>query len=109
MGVAGGRADPLRFEAAVERKAETLPRYVVVPAEVVEPWGLDGTTPVDVTLGDSPIGRRSLKRWGGGRKVWFFDLTEKQCAPAGGATGGGVRVQRARAGSGPTSTRCCAW
>ena len=83
------------------RKAEPLPRYVVVPAEVVEPWGLDGTTPVDVTLGDSPIGRRSLKRWGGGRKVWFFDLTEKQCATAGVDTGDVVRVQLERASDEP--------
>ena len=92
---------PLRFETTVERKADTLPRYVVVPAELVEPWKLESTTPVEVTLSETPIGRRSLKRWGRGRDVWFFDLTEKQCASAGVDTGDLVRVELKRASDEP--------
>ena len=85
----------------MERKADGLPRYVVVPAELVAPWKLEATTPVEVTLGDVSVGRRSLKRWGGGRDVWFFDLTEKQCARAGVATGDRVLVGLGRASDEP--------
>ena len=71
--------EAVRFGAVVKRKSASLPRFVVVPAEVLAPWQLQGTTVVEVTLGGAVLGRRSLKHWGKGRDCWFFDLTAAQC------------------------------
>ncbi len=59
--------ETVRFDAVVKRKSASLPRFVVVPPEVVAPWRLQGTTIVEVTLGGAILGRRSLKHWALGR------------------------------------------
>ena len=86
-------------EALVERKAPDLPRYVIVPAHILDAWQLHGTTPVKVELDGAAIGRRNLKRWDGER--WFIDLTAAQCARAGVDTGARVRLRLWRAPNRP--------
>lgn len=91
----------LRVSTSVERKAGSLPRFVVVPAEVVAPWDLEGTTVVEASLDGVPIGRRTLKHWGRERDVWFVDLTGAQCERAGVDTGDAVVLELRRADEGP--------
>jgi hypothetical protein len=47
----------------------------------VDPWKLQGTTTVEVTLNGVNIGRRSLKRWDD-RDCWFMDLADAVCRKA---------------------------
>ena len=69
----------------VQRHHTKMPRYVVVPSAVVEPWQLRETTVVEGALNGVDLGRRSLKRWDEDR--WFFDLPTRWCRQAGIATG----------------------
>lgn len=91
-GVNDASPDVLRFRAAVERKANTLPRFVVASSTLLAPWELDGTTIVEVSIGGASLGRRSLKRWPE-RDGWFFDLTEEQCARMGVDTGDDLAIE----------------
>lgn len=65
------------FTALVERKHQTLPRYVVVPAEHVAAWQVTQTTMVEGRLNSQPLGRRALKRWDAAR--WFLELPDRGC------------------------------
>ena len=65
--------------AEIKQKAAELPRYVEVPDALVAPWNLDATTPIELRIeGGKPV-RRTLKKWGKGRPVWFFELTKPMC------------------------------
>lgn len=88
------------LRATIERKHPSLPRFVVVPAEALAPWALDGTTVVEVALAGVDIGRRALKRWGPERDVWFMDLTAPQCRAAGVDVGDTVELRLRRADEG---------
>jgi SAM-dependent methyltransferase len=92
---------PLVLRTVIERKSAGLPRFVVVPSEVVAPWRLGATTVVDVTLNGRPIGRRSLKHWGRERDCWFLDLTQAQCDRAGVDSGDSVSVELRRGDTAP--------
>jgi hypothetical protein len=74
----------------VERKQPDLPRYAIVPANVLQPWDLSGTTVVDVVLDGTPLDRRSLKPWDAER--WFVSITAKDCDRIGTDTGDEVRI-----------------
>lgn len=64
------------IDSAIGRKSPDLPRFVTVPSEAVAHWSLQGTTPVEAHLNDTPIGRRNLKHWGRGRDCWFLDRVD---------------------------------
>jgi len=64
----------------VQRKQPNLPRFVVIPAQLVADWQLTGTTTVEGTLNGIDIGRRSLKPWDEQR--WFVELPEPLCKKA---------------------------
>ncbi|MCB1914543.1 MAG: YdeI/OmpD-associated family protein [Rhodocyclaceae bacterium] len=89
--------DPIVVQTKVARKAETLPRYVVIPARDVAVWCLVGTTPVEVAVGGVQLGRRNLKRWGKGRDCWFLDLPSAWCRRAGIDSGQPVTLHLRRA------------
>ena len=80
----------IHLEATLERKHPSLPGFLVVPASLVAPWALTGTTTVEGTLtgprGSTPLGRRSLKRYDDDR--WFVELTAKHLAATGLVVGG---------------------
>jgi len=52
----------------------------------VDPWKLQGTTTVEVTINGVNIGRRSLKRWDD-RGCWWMDLADAACRKANVETG----------------------
>jgi hypothetical protein len=81
----------LELTTTIERHDPGLPRYVVVPGSAVRPWNLDGTTVVEGTIDDTPLGRRSLKRWDAER--WFLDLPDSLCRKAGVDTGDTVTLE----------------
>lgn len=84
------RASAVTLSGRIERKDPRLPRFVVIPAPLLDGWRLQGTTVVEATLDDAPIGRRSLKRWDIDR--WFIDLTQPMCERAGVDTGDRVQL-----------------
>lgn len=88
-------AEAVEVRTTVERKHPGLPRYVVVPAEAVAPWKLEGTTVVEGTLNGHELGRRTLKRWDDER--WFVELTARFCEAAGVDTGDPARLTLRRA------------
>lgn len=87
--------DAIELTVTVARKAESLPRFVVLPAQVLAPWRLEGTTVVTGTLGGVSLGRRSLKRYDAGR--WFIDLPADLCGRAEVDTGATVTLAVRRA------------
>lgn len=96
----GTPAHVVRFEAAIERKSPSLPRFIVVASELLEAWDLSGTSIVEVTVRGTALGRRTLKRWRE-RDGWFFDLTGSQCDRADLDTGDVVAVEVRRASTAP--------
>ncbi len=76
----------------IERKAASLPRYLVLPPEAAAALALDATTPARVEIDGTDIGRRNVKRWSPRSDVWFLDLTEAQCRKAGVDTGAEVEL-----------------
>ncbi len=88
------------LRAVIERKHPSLPRFVVISADALEAWALEGTTMVEVALAGVEIGRRALKRWGPERDVWFVDLTAPQCRAAGVDVGDEVELRLRRADEG---------
>ena len=56
-------------------------RLVTIPLAKVAPWKLTGTTIVEGTINDTPLGRRSLKRWDE-RGCWWIDLPDPLCKKA---------------------------
>ena len=78
-----GKTKPgaIRVRTVVERRYPQLPRFVVIPAELVAPWKLSETTTVEGLINATPLGRRSLKRWDEHR--WWIDLPAPLCKKAG--------------------------
>ena len=74
----------------IERKAQRLPRFLVVPAHLLEGWKLGGTTVVEAMINGIAIGRRSLKKWDDDR--WFVELAQPMCERAGVDTGDRVNL-----------------
>lgn len=64
----------------IQRKQPNLPRFVVIPSQLVADWKLTGTTTVEGTLNGIDMGRRSLKQWDENR--WFIELPEPLCKKA---------------------------
>lgn len=90
----------IRTQAIVERKAESLPAFVVLDEGLFVEWNLTATTVVEVWLGSREIGRRSLKNWPE-RSGWFFDLTSAQLKAAEVDVGDRVSVELRRASTDP--------
>jgi len=82
--------------AEVKRKADSLPRYVVVPASSVASWRLAGTTVIELEINGFPAGRRSLKRWAKGIDQWFMDLPKRLCESHDIETGQMIRLRLTR-------------
>lgn len=82
---------PNRFEARILRKRPDLPRYIVVKPEHVE--GRTGSFSALVSLNGSPSFARTIRPWGKGSDVFFFNLTAPQCKKAGLDTGDLCAVQ----------------
>ena len=76
----------LKVTSTIEHKHQGLPRFVCIPISKVEPWKLQGTTTVEVTMNGVNIGRRSLKRWDD-RGCWWMDLADAVCRKANVETG----------------------
>ncbi len=66
-----------RFTAVIKRHHDDLPAYLIVPGELGDDYGKQGTFVVELVINGKEIGRRSIKPWGDGR--WFLELTRKQC------------------------------
>ncbi len=75
----------VELSCEVERKDRRLPRFMVVPAQLLDGWKLDGTTVVEATVNGVAVGRRSLKKWDDDR--WFVELAQPMCDRAGVDTG----------------------
>lgn len=86
----------ITFTVVIERKADSLPAFVVLAEERLAAWKLQGTTIVEVSLAGVDIGRRSLKRWPE-RSGWFVDLTASHLEAAGVSVGDRVTVELRRA------------
>lgn len=74
----------------IERKAQGLPRFLVIPAHLLKEWELAGTTVVEAMINGIPVGRRSLKKWDHNR--WFVELAQPMCERAGVDTGDRVNL-----------------
>lgn len=74
----------------IERKARHLPRFVVVPAQLLKGWQLGGTTVVEAMMNGIAVGRRSLKRWDDDR--WFVELAQPMSERIGVDTGDPVTL-----------------
>jgi hypothetical protein len=82
--------NPIELETVIERKAPTLPRFVVIPSPLLAPWKLIGTTALEGTLNGVSLGRRNVKPWDAER--WFMEIPETLCRQAGVDTGDTVRL-----------------
>ena len=76
----------LKVTSIIEHKHEGLPRFVRIPMSKVDPWKLQGTTTVELTMNGVNVGRRSLKRWDD-RGCWWMDLADAVCRKANVGTG----------------------
>jgi hypothetical protein len=76
----------LTTTSMIEHKHKGLPRFVCIPMVKVEPWKLQGTTTMEVTINGVDIGRHSLKRWND-RDCWWMDLADAACRKANVETG----------------------
>ena len=81
----------LNVTSTIEHKHEGLPRFVCIPIVKVDPWELQGTTTVEVSMNGVNIGRRSLKRWED-RDCWWMDLSNDVCRRAAVGTGDTVSL-----------------
>jgi Domain of unknown function (DUF1905) len=82
---------PLKVTSTIEHKHAGLPRFVCVPMSKVDPWKLEGTITVEVTINGVDVGRRSLKRWDD-RVCWWMDLADAVCRKANVETGDRVQL-----------------
>ncbi len=76
---------PIEFTARILRKQPDLPRYIVVKPEYLA--GRSGSFPAMVSLNQSSAFARTIRPWGKGSDVFFFNLTEPQCRKVGVDTG----------------------
>ncbi|MGZ8846587.1 MAG: YdeI/OmpD-associated family protein [Pyrinomonadaceae bacterium] len=81
----------LNVTSTIEHKHEGLPRFVCVPMKEVDPWNLQGTMTVEVSINGVNVGRRSLKRWDD-RNCWWMDLSNEVCRKAKIETGDRVKL-----------------
>jgi hypothetical protein len=81
----------LNITSTVEHKHQGLPRFICVQMVKVDPWKLQRTTTVEVTMNGVDIGRRSLKRWDD-RNCWWMDLSNEACRKARVETGDRVQL-----------------
>src|ERR1039457_6654737 len=84
---------PIAFDAAVERIAPEVPRFIVYPGKA---WDEDETFTVDVSLNGIPIGLRNLIPWK--ERGWHFGLSQPICRKVGVETGDQVHVEMRRLG-----------
>lgn len=77
--------DRITFTARILRKQDDLPRYVVIRPEHLP--GRSAAFPATVTLNGAGPFPRSIRPWGKGSDVFFFNLTGPQCRKAGIDTG----------------------
>ena len=71
----------ITYTGTVTRHHPQLSRLVTIPLAKIAPWKLNGTTVIEGTINDTPLGRRSLKRWDE-RECWWIDLPETFCKKA---------------------------
>jgi hypothetical protein len=53
----------VRHVGKIERKYEQLPRYIVIPGDLLAGWKLTATATVEGTLNGMDLDRRGLKAW----------------------------------------------
>lgn len=82
--------ETLEVTVKIARKQADLPRFVVVRASILQPWGLSETTGVEVAINGIAVARRTIKRWDDRR--WFLSITENDCARLNIDTGSTVRL-----------------
>ncbi len=70
----------ISFSTRILRKQDDLPRYIVVKPEYVS--GQTAAFAADIMLNDVGPFERNIRPWGKGSDVFFFNLTEPQCAKA---------------------------
>ncbi len=87
--------DTLSVTVPIERKQPDIPRYVVIPTVLIEPWDLLGTTVIEGTLNGVSIGRRTIKHWDD--KRWFIEIPESLCRQAKVDTGDTISLEIRRA------------
>ena len=75
----------------VTRHHPQLSRLVTIPLAKVAAWKFTGTTVIEGTINETPLGRRSLKRWDE-RECWWIDLPESLCKKAKLETGDRVKL-----------------
>lgn len=80
----------LHLDVRIERKQAALSAFVVVPASTIAQWKLAGTTTIEGTLDEVPLGRRSLKRWDDDR--WFVELKREHLESSGKDVGDRARL-----------------
>ncbi len=73
-----------KFRARILRKQDNRPRYIVIRPEHVA--GRIAAFSAEVSLNDHAPFMRNIRPWGKGSDVFFFNLTEVQCAMSGLAT-----------------------
>ena len=81
----------IRVTTTVIRHQPQFARLVTIPLATIAPWKLTNTTVVEGTINDTPLGRRSLKRWDD-RECWWIDLPEPLCKKASLETGDEVQL-----------------
>lgn len=87
---AGKKFGVVNLSCQIERKDQRLPRFVVVPADLLKGWKLADTTVVEAMINGVTVGRRSLKKWDDDR--WFVELAQPVCERAGVDTGDRVNL-----------------
>ena len=94
---ARSKPDSVSLSAKLQRKAASLPVYVVIPAKSIARWKLKATTVVEGTAQGHPLGRRNMKACGKGSDDWFVELTAAFCKIAGLKVGDAVALQLRKA------------
>ena len=74
------KENSVTFRARILRKEAFLPRYIVVNPEFLS--GRTAAFSADVMLNEAGPFRRSIRPWGKGTDVFFFNLTARQCEKA---------------------------
>jgi hypothetical protein len=80
-GISGMDRQEMTFTARILRKEDFLPRYIVVPPEHVS--GRTRSFPAGILLNGAGPFVRTVRPWGKGSDVFFFNLTAPQCTRAG--------------------------
>lgn len=90
MGSVRKKVSAVNLSCEVERKDRRLPRFMVVPAQLLDGWKLADTTIVEATVNGVGVGRRSMKKWND--DWWFVELSQPLCDRAGVDTGDRVNL-----------------